>query len=62
MDVWDGKYDHHFRDQLPDSLSKSVLDLTPAERVAIIHLGFATYDEYRKRFTKNVSQFADYAF
>lgn len=49
--LWDCRY--RLADEaLPASVSKHWTELTAPEKVAIVHLGFATYEDYRTSFRK----------
>ena len=60
--VWDGKYHVEYKDKLPASVNESRLDLSATEKVAIVHLGFYAYEDYKKLFKKSVGQFNDYVY
>lgn len=58
---WDHKHRNEF-DDYPDSVGKDRNELTPEEKVAIVHLGFYAYEEYAHQFQQQRIEFADYAF
>jgi hypothetical protein len=60
--VWDGKYHAQYKDQLPESVHQSPDELSDEEKVAIVHLGFYGYEDYRKMFKKAVLEFSDYSY
>lgn len=55
--MWDRK---HAQDKLPDSVGKSRHELSDSEKVAIVHLGFYTYEDYGKAIKKSINEFSDY--
>ena len=60
--VWDGKYHAQFKDKLPASVKKDRAALSDDEKVAIVHLGFYAYEDYKKQFTHSAKEFCDYAY
>lgn len=58
---WDQKHRPAFTD-FPESVQAKRLDLSPEERVAIVHLGFYAYEEYKSTFEKHRIEFANYVF
>jgi len=60
--VWDAKYHVQFKDKLPASLTKDRAALSDDEKVAIVHLGFYAYEDYKKQFTHSAKEFCDYAY
>jgi hypothetical protein len=56
---WDGKYYTEFKDTVPDSVSKGRDELSSSEKVAIVHLGFYTYEDYGKTLKKSINEFSD---
>jgi hypothetical protein len=57
--LWNGKYHAAFQDQLPSSLQRSADELSPAERVAIVHLGFHWFEDYAKAFKAAIAKHKD---
>lgn len=57
--IWDSKY-HVDKDKLPTSVSKRRDELSDIEKVAIVHLGFYAYEDYRKLIDQAVGRFSDY--
>jgi hypothetical protein len=54
--IWDGRCRRDFKDKLPESLGKSPDELTAAEKVSIVRLGFYAYEDYAKAFKKAAAQ------
>ncbi len=47
-DAWDGKYDERNASKRPESVTKNRAQLSDAEKVAIVHLGFFAYEDYKE--------------
>jgi hypothetical protein len=60
--IWDGKYHHEFKVNLPDSARKTRDELTASEKIAIVHLGLYAYEDYAKAFGRAVAEFSDYTY
>ena len=60
--IWDGKFFKENEDKLPESVDKTRDELTAAERIAIVHLGFCAYEDYKKVFANSVQKFSDYTY
>lgn len=60
--TWDGKYNKPFDGQLPASVDKDRDALSDEEKVAIVHLGFFAYEDYKKQFKNSAHEFADYSY
>lgn len=61
-DSWDAKYQPSREATRPESIKKSRAQLSDPEKVAIVHLGFFAYEDYKKQFDQSVSNFADFRY
>jgi hypothetical protein len=60
--VWDGKYHKEYEKKLPASLAKLRSELTGAEAMALVNLGFHAYEDYRHDFKGKTIKFANYSY